>query len=368
MKYTYGIDNLRASKKVNGEKTEFVWNGQNLAGETTNSISTIYNYDVTGIAGYKKDNEEEVRYIKDPHGNVIDMQQGYDFIGSYDYSAFGNQLTSTNEDNPFRYCGEYYDNESGNIYLRNRYYNAPTGRFISEDPIKDGLNWYSYCAGNPVMMIDPSGLSNVPKDLDWNDDGFIDSKNDRKRFDSNGNGVADWIEDGYSNADDWYNDKEYNILTGITHIEQDNEICWAATSAMIINYLTGRTMSDVRIAKDAFGEHYAKGKTNSATKTHIINMKYLDGSGYQVFKTFDKKDLNKELIKLYVDNGIPIIMNFAAHSRVVVGYDYRNGKDEIIFDDPSGSKADFEVDRESILGLLQNTKIRVSGILFERVR
>ncbi|MCI9086928.1 MAG: hypothetical protein HFE51_11020, partial [Clostridia bacterium] len=84
--------------------------------------------------------------------------------------------------------------------------------------------------------------------------------------------------------------------------------------------------------------------------------------------TFDKKDLNKELIKLYVDNGIPIIMNFAAHSRVVVGYDYRNGKDEIIFDDPSGSKADFEVDRESILGLLQNTKIRVSGILFERVR
>ncbi|NDO18561.1 hypothetical protein FMM68_02670 [Lachnospiraceae bacterium MD329] len=73
--YTYGVDNLRASKKVNGEKTEFVWNGQNLAGETTDGISTIYNYDVTGIAGYKKDNEEEVRYIKDPHGNVIDMQQ-----------------------------------------------------------------------------------------------------------------------------------------------------------------------------------------------------------------------------------------------------------------------------------------------------
>ncbi|MCI8980350.1 MAG: RHS repeat protein [Clostridia bacterium] len=73
--YTYGVDNLRASKKVNGEKTEFVWNGQNLAGETTDGISTIYNYDVTGIAGYKKDNEEEVRYIKDPHENFIDMQQ-----------------------------------------------------------------------------------------------------------------------------------------------------------------------------------------------------------------------------------------------------------------------------------------------------
>lgn len=34
----------------------------------------------------------------------------------------------------------------------------------------------------------------------------------------------------------------------------------------------------------------------------------------------------------------------------------------------TGSKADFEVDRESVLGLFQNAKIRVSGILFERVR
>lgn len=42
---------------------------------------------------------------------------------------------------------------------QNRYYNAPTGRFISEDPIKDGLNWYSYCGGNPVMFVDPLGLA-----------------------------------------------------------------------------------------------------------------------------------------------------------------------------------------------------------------
>ena len=29
--------------------------------------------------------------------------------------------------------------------------------------MKDGLNWYAYCAGNPVMMVDPSGLA--PGDL-----------------------------------------------------------------------------------------------------------------------------------------------------------------------------------------------------------
>ena len=32
-----------------------------------------------------------------------------------------------------------------------------TGRFISEDPIKDGLNWYAYCGGNPIMFWDPTG-------------------------------------------------------------------------------------------------------------------------------------------------------------------------------------------------------------------
>jgi len=30
--------------------------------------------------------------------------------------------------------------------------------FISEDPIKDNLNWYAYCGNNPIGMVDPTGL------------------------------------------------------------------------------------------------------------------------------------------------------------------------------------------------------------------
>ena len=47
------------------------------------------------------------------------------------------------------------------MYLRNRYYDTATGRFITEDPVKDGLNWYSYCSGNPILLVDPLGLEHI---------------------------------------------------------------------------------------------------------------------------------------------------------------------------------------------------------------
>lgn len=48
--------------------------------------------------------------------------------------------------------------------LGNRYDDASLGSFLTRDPIKDGSNWYSYCGGNPVSRVDPSGLI----DWDWN--------------------------------------------------------------------------------------------------------------------------------------------------------------------------------------------------------
>jgi len=33
------------------------------------------------------------------------------------------------------------------------------GRFISQDPIGDGVNWYAYAGNNPVVWVDPEGLA-----------------------------------------------------------------------------------------------------------------------------------------------------------------------------------------------------------------
>ena len=98
------------------------------------------------------------------------------------YFAFGTEKNiDINDTNPFRYSGEYFDKETGNIYLRARHYQPTVGRFMSEDPhwnvgnmiygddprgplglntynpditaIRQSGNLYAYCIQNPVICF-----------------------------------------------------------------------------------------------------------------------------------------------------------------------------------------------------------------------
>ena len=156
--YTYKADNMRISKTVNGTKTSHVWDGSNMVADLTGTgeIVDIYTRGMNLISSVEND-----YYLYNAHGDVVGLS---DNIGSitreYVYDAFGVELNKDeNDTNPLRYCGEYLDLSSGLYYLRHRYYDPAAGRFLTEDPIRDGLNWYVYVNNNPVTFIGPFGLA-----------------------------------------------------------------------------------------------------------------------------------------------------------------------------------------------------------------
>ena len=156
--YAYLPNGLRYRKSNASNFDRYVWdrNG-NIIAEMNGEGNLTSKY-VRGNKLISKDGNEYFGY--DGHGSVVNISnESGKSIKSYDYDAFGVELNKdANDTNLFRYCAEQYDNETDSIYLRARYYSPSLGRFTTEDPAKDGNNWYSYCAGNPVNGWDPSGL------------------------------------------------------------------------------------------------------------------------------------------------------------------------------------------------------------------
>ncbi|MGE5396209.1 MAG: RHS repeat-associated core domain-containing protein [Chitinophagales bacterium] len=104
-------------------------------------------------------------YVYNGHGDVVQIvdETGAE-INKYEYDEWGN-ITNQEEGifNEFKYAGEIYDSETGLYYLRARYYDPVTGRFISKDSMEGdvsnplSLNLYTYCANNPMIYVDPDG-------------------------------------------------------------------------------------------------------------------------------------------------------------------------------------------------------------------
>ena len=83
-------------------------------------------------------------------------------------SVSGSLSTTLGYDQPFRYRGYVYDNDTGWYYLQSRYYDPNTCRFISADVLLStgqgvlGHNAFAYCGNNPVNYSDVFGYTQVP--------------------------------------------------------------------------------------------------------------------------------------------------------------------------------------------------------------
>ncbi|MGO8758498.1 MAG: RHS repeat-associated core domain-containing protein, partial [Terracidiphilus sp.] len=165
----------RVSKTVNGVTTKYlVEDDKNPTGlpqvfdELTNGVvARTFTYGLERI-----DQDQAINgawtpsyYGYDGGGNVRQLTNSAGVItDTYEYDAYGNSFTvSGSTPNNYLYRGEQYDSDLGLYYLRARYYNPLTGRFMSRDPWSGNqfdprtLHRYLYVGSNPVNDIDPRG-------------------------------------------------------------------------------------------------------------------------------------------------------------------------------------------------------------------
>ncbi|MDA3962606.1 MAG: hypothetical protein PF961_17605 [Planctomycetota bacterium] len=143
-----------------------LWQAHDIDGSlTTASFGRDLRGNVTGLVG-------QVNTVAGGHGLGYQVKRSYDAWGGAQ-SLVAQAMGQTVEEGltyvptttrGFGYRGQWHDDATEMVYLRNRYYQPGLGSFVTEDPARAGGNWYAYAGGDPVNRWDPSGL-----DFEWVD-------------------------------------------------------------------------------------------------------------------------------------------------------------------------------------------------------
>ena len=211
--YSYDLDGNLTSKTEGGKTWTYSYDDNNRLVEVVDADSNLtkYEYDAFGNRTATIYNGERTEYLIDPfgYGDVIAEYDGdgnlvakyehgfglvsrtdasnnqsfYDFdatgstaaltgqagteLNSYAYRPFGEDFHEVETvDNSFEYVGQWGVTEEANglDFMRARYYDSHSGRFVASDPIGlqgNDSNFYRYAGNNPVSYIDPEGTTPV---------------------------------------------------------------------------------------------------------------------------------------------------------------------------------------------------------------
>jgi RHS repeat-associated protein len=165
--YEYDALGRRTAKRVGGVITRFQWAGTQLLSESTNDGKRVVRRDylfcpefLTPL-GFREGSS--VYYI---HSGRLQeplcvTDKGGQVVWKAEYLSFGRALISVDRvKQPLRLPSQYHDDETGLHYAVARYYSPDLGRFLSMDPHRvpgASLNYYTYCDGDPVNRVDPTG-------------------------------------------------------------------------------------------------------------------------------------------------------------------------------------------------------------------
>ena len=99
--------------------------------------------------------------ILDSQGNICRLidPATKSIASSYVFTAFGETVSATSDDNPWRFASKRLDPELNLIHFGKRYYDPELGRWLSVDPMGfvDSMNLYQYVLNNPFYYTDPDG-------------------------------------------------------------------------------------------------------------------------------------------------------------------------------------------------------------------
>ncbi len=174
--YTFMYDGLgnRVSQIVSGGSSyDYTLD---LAAGLTQVLDDGTNTYLYGRARLGEQQPEGWQYhLGDALGSVRELTNSTGTVGLVrSYEPFGSLMASFGSGSTaFAFTGEQLDG-TGLAYLRARYVDSFTGRFLSQDSrIPDyqsppSLNPWTYVEGNPVNATDPSGLVPKRNEIGWN--------------------------------------------------------------------------------------------------------------------------------------------------------------------------------------------------------
>jgi RHS repeat-associated protein len=160
--FAYNGDGVRTSKTVSGDTTQYVLDLAATLPVVISDTEAVYLYGLDIVAQQQADRQY---YFHDGLGSVRQLLDSTGEVeANYAYDPFGVPVVPGDASNPYRFTGEAWDEEVELLYLRARYYQPQTGRFISKDPWEGDqrtpatLNSYVYVHNSPANSRDPSGL------------------------------------------------------------------------------------------------------------------------------------------------------------------------------------------------------------------
>lgn len=173
--YTYDVLNRRIAASVDADgagagaavNERMVYDDQNLAlvfdGAGARTQRYLYGPQIDQVLADERAAGPVYWTLGDQQGSVRDIADSTGALRNHlVYDAFGKILSESNPDisHRFAFTGREFDSATGLYYYRARYYDAPLGLFLSEDPrgFNAGpANFYTYVGNSPLNATDPLG-------------------------------------------------------------------------------------------------------------------------------------------------------------------------------------------------------------------